>query len=63
MGDWIGFGLYQFWRNMGKVRYVSVFGCGGVCGVGEEWVGGLCQGMGGYCGVMSVGVVSLDSLC
>ena len=19
MGDWIGFGLYQFWRNMGKV--------------------------------------------
>ena len=24
-GDRIGFGLYQFWRNMGKVGYVSVF--------------------------------------
>ena len=25
MGDMIGFGLYHFWRNMGKVGYVSVF--------------------------------------
>ena len=25
VGDRIGFGLYQFWRNMGKVEYVSVF--------------------------------------
>ena len=25
MGDRIGFGLYQFWRNMGKMGYVSVF--------------------------------------
>ena len=23
--DRIGFGLYQFWRNIGKVGYVSVF--------------------------------------
>ena len=39
------------------------FGCGGVGGVGREWVGGLGQGMGGWCGVMSVCVVSLDYLC
>ena len=25
MGDGIGFGFYQFWKNMGKVGYVSVF--------------------------------------
>ena len=24
-GEMIGFRLYQFWRNMGKVGYVSVF--------------------------------------
>ena len=24
-GDRIGFGLYLFWRNMGKVGYVTVF--------------------------------------
>ena len=36
------------------------FGCGGV---GEEWVGGLGQGLGEWGGVMSVCVVSLDSLC
>ena len=54
----IGFGVYQFWRNMGKVGYVSVFGCGGV---GGEWVVGL--GQRGWGGVMSVCVVSLDYLC
>ena len=32
-GERIGFGLYQFWRNMGKVGYV--------------WAGGL--GQGGWC--------------
>ena len=32
-------------------------GCGGV---GGEWVGGLDQGLEGWCGVMSVCVVSLD---
>ena len=30
------------------------FGCGGVCCVGGEWVGGLDQGMEGWDGVMSV---------
>ena len=37
-GERIGFGLYQSWRNMGKVGYVSVFWlqwCGGVGG----WLG------------------------
>ena len=32
--EWIGFGLYQFGRNVGKVGYVSVF-----------WEGGLGQGV------------------
>ena len=36
MDDRIGFGLYQFWRNMGKVGMCLCFGCGGVGGVGEE---------------------------
>ena len=39
------------------------FGCVGVGGVGGEWMGGLDQGLGGWCGVMSVCVVSLNSLC
>ena len=39
------------------------FGCGGVSGVGGEWVGGLGQGLEGWGGVMSVCVVSLDALC
>ena len=42
---------------------VLCFGCGGVGGVGGECVGGLGQGLGGCCGVMSVCAVSLDSLC
>ena len=37
------------------------FGCGGVGGVREEWVGGLGQDLGGW--GMSVCVVSLDYLC
>ena len=40
---------------------VSVFGLW--CGVSGEWVGGLDQGLEGCCGVMSVRVVSPDSLC
>ena len=59
----IGIGLYQFWRNMGKVGYVSVFRlwwCGWCWG---RLVGGLDQGLGGWDGVMYVYVVSLDSLC
>ena len=54
VGDRIGFGLYQFWRNMGKVGYVSVFWlrlCGWCWG---EWIGGLGQGLGGWGCVMSV---------
>ena len=54
----IGFGLYQSWRNMGKVG--SVFWlrwCGG--GV----VGGQLGSERGRGGVMFVCVVSLDYLC
>ena len=29
-------------------------GCGSVSGVGGEWVGGLNQGLEGWCGIMSV---------
>ena len=36
---------------MGKVGYLSVFSCGGVGGVGGEWVGGLDQVLEGWCGV------------
>ena len=44
------------------------FGCGGVCSVGGECVGGLRPWSGrvggpGWGDVMSVCVVSLDSLC
>ena len=54
MGDRIGFGLYQFWGSMGICACVLV---------AVVWVGVLGQGLGGWCGVMSVCVVSLDSLC
>ena len=48
MGDRIGFGLYQFWRNMGKVGYMCVcFCCGGVGGI---------RGVGGRLGPGSVRV-------
>ena len=68
-GEWIdriGFGLYQFWWNMGKVGYVSVFWLRW-CGCYWGKVGGYVstppsQGLGGWSGVMSVCVVSLDSL-
>ena len=40
-----------------------VFGCGREGGVGREWVGNLSQALGGWGGVMSVCVVSLDYLC
>ena len=63
VGERIGFGLYQFWRHMGKVGYVSVFWlrwCGWCWG---EWMGGLGHGLRGWCGVMSVCVLSLDYLC
>ena len=48
-------------RGVGGVYDMCLcFGCGGV---GGEWVGGLDQSLGGWCGVMSVCVVSLDYLC
>ena len=39
-GEWIGFGLYQTCRNKGSVRRAFV--------LGDEWVGGLVQGLGGW---------------
>ena len=48
---------------MGTWDMCPCFGCGGVGGVGEECGCGLGQGMGWWIGVMSVCVVSLDSLC
>ena len=54
MDERIGPGLYQSCENRGSVRRVSVFGCGGVDGVGGEWVGGFDQGLEGWDGVMSV---------
>ena len=53
-GERIGFGLYQSGRQWDMCL---CFGCGGVGGVGGgggELVGGLGQGLGGCCGVMSV---------
>ena len=47
----------------GKWYICLCFGCGGVGGFRGEWVSGLGQGLGGWGGVMSVCVVSLDSLC
>ena len=65
-GEWMrGFGL-GFTNPVvtGGVLDVCLwFGCGGVGGVGGEWVGGLDQDLEGWRGVMSVFVVSLDSLC
>ena len=40
-----------------------MLGESGWCCVGGEWVAGLGQGLGGWGAVMSVCVVSLDSLC
>ena len=45
VGDRIGFGRYQFWRNMGKWDMCLCFGCGDLGGVRGEWVGGLGQGL------------------
>ena len=38
VGERIGFGVYQSWRNLGKVGYVSVFWLRWCWG---EWVGGF----------------------
>ena len=45
----IVFGLYQSCESRWSVDVC--LGCGGV---GGEWVGGLDQGLEGWCGVMSV---------
>ena len=50
-----GLGL-GFTNPVGRGGVLDVclcFGCGGVCGVGGEWVGGLDQGLEGWDGVMS----------
>ena len=62
-GEWVtGLGL-GFTNSRGTWGECGLcFGCGGVGGVGGELVGGLCQGLGGWGVVMSVCVVSLDSL-
>ena len=65
-GEWVtdlGLGFTNSGGTWGKWDMCLCFGCGGVGGVRGEWVGGLAQGLGGCCGVMSVCVVSLDSLC
>ena len=61
-GERIGFGFYQSWRRWDMCL---CFGCGGVGGVGGGMgvVGRLGQALGGWCGVMSVCVGSLDYLC
>ena len=56
MGDRIRFGLFTggTWVKCDMCLY---FGCGGVGGVGGEWFGSLCYGLGRWGGVMSVCVV------
>ena len=50
----IGFGLYQFWRNMGKVGSVFWLQWCGWASWARDWESGWC---------LSVCVVSLDYLC
>ena len=63
MDERIGFGLYHSCQNKGVLDVCLFLGCGGVGGVGGEWVGGLDKGRERWGGVMSVGDVSLNSLC
>ena len=67
-GVWVtglGFGFTNSEGTWGKWDMCLCFCCSGVGvgGVEGEWVGGLGQGLGGFYGVKSVCVVSLDSLC
>ena len=39
MDERIGFGLYQSYGDRGVLDVCLCFGCGGVGGVGWEWVG------------------------
>ena len=58
-GDWIGFGLYQFRKNMRKVGYVCLLVAVVWVVLGESgWAAWVRVG-----GVMSVCVVSLDFMC
>ena len=45
MDERIRFRLYQSCGNRGVLGVCLCFGCGGVGGIGEEWVGGLDQGL------------------
>ena len=54
MDERIWFGLYQSCVARGVLDVCLCFGCGGVGDVDGEWVGGLDQGLDGWCGVMSV---------
>ena len=56
----LGLGFTNSGGTWGKWDMCLCFGWGGV---GGEWVGDLGQGLGGWDGVMSVCVVSLDYLC
>ena len=49
MDEKIGFGLCQSCGNRGVLEVCLYLGCGGVGGVGGEWVGGLDQGLDGWC--------------
>ena len=64
--EWVtglGLGFTNSGGTWGEWDMGLYFGCSGVGGVGGEWVGGLSQGLGVWGCVMSVCVVSLDSLC
>ena len=61
-GEWV-WALQILVEQGGKWDMCLCFGCGSVGGVVGEWLGGLGQGLGGWCGVKSVFVVSLYSLC
>ena len=65
-GEWVtglGLGFTNSGGTWGKWDMCLCFGCGGVGDVGGEWLGGLGQGLGGWGLVMSLCVVSLDSMC
>ena len=59
MSEIIEFGLYQSCKNRGNVGHVSVVVLWVVL---AEWVGGLGQGLAGWCGVMYACIMSLDCL-
>ena len=59
----LGLGFLNSEGTWAKWDMCLCFGCGGVGGVGGECGGGFGQGLGGWGGVISVCVVSLDSLC